>query len=212
LKPLSRRILRSAAAAFLAAFFLNLLLALVFWFHCHTTNRFASNPVAPVYNERDDGWRLYWPSSAPTRAQCRRHFAQTLGMQVIQYVDDDPRHATASARWHPVAQQCLFGFPIPCLGYAIEYIPSGYQLHNGIYINSRIGPLPTGIVWSALLLNTLVFGIPLFALTQVTTVIRWRRRRAGRCPNCNYDRTGLAPTLPCPECGGRPTHDPSSAP
>jgi len=28
-----------------------------------------------------------------------------------------------------------------------------------------------------------------------------RRERMNACPSCGYDRTGLAPSSPCPECG-----------
>jgi hypothetical protein len=50
--------------------------------------------------------------------------------------------------------------------------------------------------------------IPL-ALTALPAGLLWRadRRQRARakfrgCPNCNYDRTGLAAHAPCPECGG----------
>ena len=33
------------------------------------------------------------------------------------------------------------------------------------------------------------------------TLRRYRRRRRGACLRCGYDRRGLAPTTPCPECG-----------
>lgn len=31
--------------------------------------------------------------------------------------------------------------------------------------------------------------------------VRARRRRAGLCAKCGYDRAGLGPEVPCPECG-----------
>jgi hypothetical protein len=46
--------------------------------------------------------------------------------------------------------------------------------------------------------------IPVLVLTVTAWVLEGqaaRRRRRGRCPKCNYDRTGLAPDAKCPECG-----------
>ena len=73
-----------------------------------------------------------------------------------------------------------------------------------------------GYEWSFALSRNGWF-IPLwcpFLLLLVPTTIVWRldllasrRARAGRCPTCNYDRAGLPPGSPCPECG-----KPASAP
>jgi hypothetical protein len=50
-----------------------------------------------------------------------------------------------------------------------------------------------------------------FLLCAIPTALLWRRdhiltvggkrARAGRCPKCGYDRGGLTPDTPCPECG-----------
>lgn len=32
-----------------------------------------------------------------------------------------------------------------------------------------------------------------------------RKGRKGACSSCNYDRAGVAPAAPCPECGATPT-------
>ncbi len=55
------------------------------------------------------------------------------------------------------------------------------------------------------------FYIPLWVpvfFSLVATAFAWRtdsrhfrRARSGLCVACGYDRTGLAPESPCPECG-----------
>ena len=51
----------------------------------------------------------------------------------------------------------------------------------------------------------------LVVLSAVPTALLWRRdhiltkrARAGRCPKCNYDLSGLAAGAACPECGPKP--------
>jgi len=55
------------------------------------------------------------------------------------------------------------------------------------------------------------YHVPLWWLASISAasaLIGWRldvlarrRARVGRCPKCNYDRTGLAEGAVCPECG-----------
>ena len=58
-------------------------------------------------------------------------------------------------------------------------------------------------------------GLPpvLACLSTIATVAAWkldvlarRRERLGCCPECNYDRTGLASDAKCPECGAAPAN------
>ena len=58
-------------------------------------------------------------------------------------------------------------------------------------------------------------GIPLWTFAVVAlaiTALAWRldtlarrRARVGYCPQCSYDRTGLAVAAVCPECGRPPS-------
>jgi hypothetical protein len=51
---------------------------------------------------------------------------------------------------------------------------------------------------------------PFVTLSLATTATAWRmdiiarrKSRLGGCPACGYDRTGLAPAAPCPECNAK---------
>ncbi|XVJ58526.1 MAG: hypothetical protein HEQ23_03645 [Tepidisphaera sp.] len=58
-----------------------------------------------------------------------------------------------------------------------------------------IRPLP------GLAANTVFYaGLYLFAAFAIKATIRRRRVRRSLCPGCGYQRTGLAPDSPCPEC------------
>jgi len=101
------------------------------------------------------------------------------------------------------------------------------------FLNSGFGVGPTGWVaqrniqpgfddWLPHRVGDFTAGelvIPLWiplTLVLIPIYFAWRldaraRRRAGknRCPTCNYyDRTGLAPSAPCPECGTKPAGTP----
>ena len=69
--------------------------------------------------------------------------------------------------------------------------------------------LPLLPLWSGLAIDSGFYAVVLTALVglgrQVARAPRglraWRRRRAGQCVRCAYDRCGLAPDAKCPECG-----------
>jgi hypothetical protein len=55
-------------------------------------------------------------------------------------------------------------------------------------------------IWLGFAVNTLVYALPVYGVTWSIAILRSRlRRRAGRCPRCEYDIRGIA--SPCPECG-----------
>jgi hypothetical protein len=64
---------------------------------------------------------------------------------------------------------------------------------------------PIGIHPLPFIANTLFYAaLPMGVWLAIGPVRRWRRRRAGRCPACGYDRAGLAASAVCPECGHAP--------
>lgn len=65
------------------------------------------------------------------------------------------------------------------------------------------GTVPMRPLAFGLAANTLLFAAPLFLVLVVPAWIRRARRgRRGCCRWCGYDRRGLEPAQPCPECGG----------
>ena len=91
------------------------------------------------------------------------------------------------------------------------------RLKPGLYATKLDSGTHTGMVWSVQRFN--VMGYPLVAiptwpaavvllstaaLVMKNPVRAALRRRRGACLACGYDRRGLAPQAPCPECGTVP--------
>lgn len=114
------------------------------------------------------------------------------------------------------------GWPFPCMWTSfIEQPLSGYcwyKARNGIVLgpapptpdfhasfSPRERVLPTRVVWPAFIGCSLFWAAVWASLVLAPpTLRRTIRRRRGRCAACGYDRTSLATTARCPECGHVP--------
>ena len=106
------------------------------------------------------------------------------------------------------------GLPFRCLNcWETEVFQSGTfvqtESHGSFPVRFRVPIkqfLPYSPLWPGFALNSVIFAAVGYGLSRLSRSLylrnRHRRRsRAGKCPECNYDRTGLAAGAVCPECG-----------
>lgn len=99
---------------------------------------------------------------------------------------------------------------------AIDIWKLVFPHQNSAHIVAPVGGVGPRMWWCHTESNGPEWGlaIPLWiplAPTLLATTAAWRldalarrRARAGVCPKCHYDRTGVAPYAVCPECGSQP--------
>lgn len=63
------------------------------------------------------------------------------------------------------------------------------------YAHTRYLQLFALPLWPLILLPAIPIAVGSFRLKRSNT-----RLKSGSCPNCGYDRSGLQPSAPCPEC------------
>ena len=115
------------------------------------------------------------------------------------------------------------GWPFPCMWTTFNQRTvadswSWYQARNGIVLgpappnpnfygafSPRERVLPTHVAWPAFIGCTLFWATLWASLFLAPPALRRTiRRRRGQCAACGYDRTSLATTARCPECGHVP--------
>lgn len=78
-----------------------------------------------------------------------------------------------------------------------------YQVSPGSFTSVRPALiLPFKPLWPGFAVNTLLGALLWWVpIAGLQTFVSFRRRRRGRCSRCGYDRAGIPPQAPCPECG-----------
>lgn len=102
---------------------------------------------------------------------------------------------------------CLFAGTDPAPVDGEPSVPSGLYFQENLmgelgmfwnfrHVKSRLKEFIVVPLWAPLL----VVLLPAAIMWRGDLIVR-RRRRAGLCASCGYDRRGLVGTTPCPECG-----------
>ncbi len=82
-----------------------------------------------------------------------------------------------------------------------EYRSGTFELPREILPRSWGTEVPVRPIWTGFAINSLLYATAVCLLAMIPPRIRRHlRRRAGRCPNCNYDLRATT-TGACPECG-----------
>jgi hypothetical protein len=100
------------------------------------------------------------------------------------------------------------GFPFRCVHHAHWYRGNGLgwtPIADRGFLTIRAlsdAPLPAAPLWPGLIADTAIYAAFCWAaLVCVPVTRRAVRHRRNLCVACAYDRRGLAPGAPCPECG-----------
>lgn len=161
--------------------------------------------------------KVVWPHSAPASwpeapDSGMRDWTFWNDYENLYKLDSDTISYFAMFTWQ-------VGWPWRCLhAWTTSMWSGGQQLieDHGTWVfkigSHHFGPLPVLPLWPGIALNTIFYAAIAWGLWRIPVLLRRaRRRRRGWCIRCAYDRAGLAPGSPCPECGCEAPAAPRSA-
>lgn len=147
-------------------------------------------------------------NAAPSQIAALPH-ALTQGLPTLL-----PHHAWSRmiAESRPAAGDFvnLQAWGFPCRALAGGFVNGPTRQINWYGEFTRFGrqfSVPTRPIWSGILINTAFYAVLILAFAWLARALGRRitrqlgARRAGLCPHCRYDRSGLTIGVPCPECG-----------
>jgi hypothetical protein len=148
------------------------------------------------------GGRAFDLFSTPTDpAAAKRRFAARPDVTPAE----PPSFAAVPGADDEAALTEMRGWPAVCLYFnAFGHRNGGETTRLLVKLTPRGGRvgLPFGVYWPGMILDIAFYTVPFAALRfAIRARQRSRHRRAGRCPSCGYDRRGIPPDAPCPECG-----------
>lgn len=140
---------------------------------------------------------------APRRSaeEARRYYANVPGVTPA----DPPGFVRRPGPGMDGTQMSLRGWPLPCLYQESSWTKTGNGTARLAWEGEARGQhfsLSYGVRWLAMIADVALYTAVFAAVPFGRHAWRHKRRReAGHCPGCNYDRTGLPWYEPCPECG-----------
>lgn len=136
--------------------------------------------------------------------------AQPPAWSRFSTLQTDPNFDYYPSRSQPAFLEVATGWPMRSASYFAHYAEGGgvYEVRDGMAladtvraINVTPRVIPLTIDWPGAIVNTLTYAA-LLAIPFILAPLlrRHLRRRAGHCPDCNYDLRATT-TGTCPECG-----------
>lgn len=203
-----RRLWRLAAAGIICLLIGTAVNVLVAWGSEWVGTRYNwPTPRSVVETHPGKAWPFPLPEGAH-HTNVRTYFVRLLWIDLygVRYTNGRPlieQGDMTRREYGDPGSGCTVGLPFRCLG-SYDLGPNSPHLTRyslDLPGNFR-ATMRTHVLWPGFAANTLIYAALAYGLSWLPFMARrWRRGRRNQCPNCGYDRAGLAADANCPECG-----------